>query len=96
MSETTPTALPALEGELTIQFAAAQHQKLLALLEDTTSGLSLDLSSIEACDSSGIQLLLAARKSLAERHVPFEIHAASTAVTDVLRTYGLQHLMAAA
>ena len=95
MPDTSPDQTPfKLEGELTIQFAAEHRLVFLAALEDATQGLSLDLSGIEACDSSGVQLLLALRRSLIERQQQLHLSAASTSVQQALTIYGLDSLMA--
>ncbi len=85
-----------LTGELTIQFAAEQRTGLLALLEDTAEALHLDLAAVEACDSAGVQLLLATRRSLHDRGHVLHLCALSTPVRQVLDTYGLQALYAPA
>jgi anti-sigma B factor antagonist len=93
MPEASPDQTPyRMDGELTIQFAAEHRLALLAVLEDTPHHLTLDLSGIEACDSSGVQLLLALRRSLNERQQQLQISAASTSVQQALSIYGLDFL----
>ena len=89
----TDSAAKRLEGELTIQFASEHRVTLLAMLEETPEDLCLDLSAIEACDSSGIQLLLATRRSLHDRQRELRIPAVSASVKQVLDIYGLQPLL---
>ena len=87
--QTTPDC--ALSGALTIQSAAEQHT---ALRDALAAGASvLDLSAVQACDTSGVQLLLAASRhakllgnSLALRH-------ASDPVREALQRYGLERLV---
>lgn len=82
-----------LAGDLTIQTAALLRERLLAAVDATPYELALDLGAVEACDSAGVQLLLAARHSLAQQGHHLRIVAASTPVTDALRVYGLQSLL---
>lgn len=91
---TSPCLDPkALAGELSIQFAAEHRGTLLAMLEDAAEDLHLDLSGIDTCDSSGVQLLLALRRSLADRQRALVLLQPSAAVRQVLDTFGLQALM---
>jgi anti-anti-sigma factor len=86
-----PTTL-ALGAELTIAAAAEQHQQLLHALADAAGDateLALDLGHVEACDSAGVQLLLAARASAAARGVRVRLAAASAPVRQALATFGL-------
>ena len=52
-----------LSGELTIQNAAAQCQQMREWIDSGV--LAIDLSGVESCDSSGVQILVAARRSAA-------------------------------
>jgi anti-anti-sigma factor len=79
-----------LDGELTIQQATAQQQALLeAVAACATHALMLDLSRIEACDSAGVQLLLATRLSLAQHGGTLQLDPVSAPVRAALHTYGL-------
>ena len=98
---TAPTAaMPAagpvlhLGAEMTIAHAAAHRDSLVDALAAAPGGLQLDLSGVSDVDSSGVQLLLAARRSLAERGQPLQIVAASAAVQDALQLFGLAELLA--
>jgi anti-sigma B factor antagonist len=88
----TPADPWRLEGELTIAAIAEQRLHLLAAVEQTHERLALDLGDVEACDSAGVQLLMAAHQSLALRGAELVVTACSPAVREVLRTYGLQSL----
>jgi anti-anti-sigma factor len=83
----------ALHGALTIAHGAAQRELLLEAIRPPGAELVLDLSAVEAFDSAGVQLLLATRRSLAERGDALRIVAASPAVNDALAHFGLQHLL---
>lgn len=79
-------AQAALAGSLTIPYAAEKHAELRALAE---AGLErLDLSAIEACDASGVQLLLALRRSLRAAGRALRIEPASDAVAEAMRRCG--------
>lgn len=81
-----------LAGELTIAQAATQREALLAALAGCDAVLTLELSGVEAFDSSGVQLLLAARRSIAERGGTLGLQACSPPVMEALRVYGLHDL----
>ncbi len=65
-----------------------------ALPADCTA-LRLDLSAVHDFDSSGVQLLLATRRSLAARGSALQLVAPTAAVHDALRLFGLGTLLAA-
>jgi len=76
-------------GEFTIAAAATQREVLLQALADDAPELRLDLSQVEACDSAGVQLLLALERSARERGRPLRITDPSEPVRQALATYGL-------
>jgi anti-anti-sigma factor len=88
-------AAPALElgPDLTIAQAAGWHETLTHALASQPGDLALDLAGVTDFDSSGVQLLLATRRSLAERGHTLHVVAASTAVRDALATFGLHDLL---
>jgi anti-anti-sigma factor len=95
----TPAAAPTclvLGPEMTIAHAAGWHAALAAGLQAAPATLTLDLAGVTDFDSSGVQLLLATRRSLAERGDALHIVAASPAVSDALATFGLQDLLGTA
>lgn len=87
-----PAEALALDGELTIVQAAAVRERLLEWLPQADG--RLDLSGISACDSAGIQLLLAVSRSLRESGRTLQILQPSTAVVESLQRYGLDALRA--
>lgn len=91
-----PSAPQRLEGALTIVACQDQREALLALVHASEAGLVLDLSAVSACDSAGLQLLLAARKTLAARGAVLSLQAASPVVVEALMTYGLEALLSSA
>lgn len=82
------TAL-SLDPEVTIAFAAATREQLLESLRTHSGNLTLDMSAVTDFDSSGVQLLLAARRSLQERGDALVLQAPSVSVSDALLTFGL-------
>jgi anti-anti-sigma factor len=87
----TPNLL-AFGPEMTIAFAAATRRKLIETLS-CVGPLTLDLSGVSDFDSSGVQLLLATRRSLAERGDALTLHAPSAPVREALATFGLGDLL---
>lgn len=83
----------ALGNEVTIAQAAAQRETLLAELAKAPRVLRLDLGAVNEFDSAGIQLLLAARHSLAQAGARLQIMAASPAVRRSLELFGLAALL---
>lgn len=59
-------------GALTVQTAESWRTRLLEQL-DAQRGLTLDLAGVAACDTIGVQLLCAARKSAIEAAQPFAL-----------------------
>jgi anti-anti-sigma factor len=83
----------ALGPELTIAFAAATRDTLAAALQTGHGDLALDLGGVTDFDSSGVQLLLATRRSLLERGDMLQVVATSATVNDALATFGLHDLL---
>ena len=92
---TPASAVPALHPgpEMTIAHAAALREVLADAVTAAPADLALDLTAVHEFDSSGVQLLLATRRSLAERGHALHVVAASTAVRDALSLFGLQSLL---
>lgn len=86
MSSREVTAL-VLEGELSIRTAAQVHEQLQRAWAEGQH--MLDLSQVEAADSAGIQLLVAANKTLLAEGRRLQICGASAPVRDLLALYGL-------
>ena len=91
----TTTAPLVLGPEMTIAYAAAARDTLVAALVASEDGdLLLDLSGVTDFDSSGVQLLLSARLSQHSRGHQLRLVASSPAVRDALLTFGLADLLA--
>jgi anti-anti-sigma factor len=81
--------------EMTIAHAGACHAAVAEALLSAPAALALDLGGVTDFDSSGVQLLLATQRSLAERGDALHIVAASPAVVDALAIFGLRDLLGA-
>jgi anti-sigma B factor antagonist len=76
-----------IDGELTIYRAAELRATLQAALQaaqTTGSDLALNLAGVSEMDSAGVQLLLAAQKSLQARSRHLHLDTPSEAVLEVL------------
>ncbi|MDE2372254.1 MAG: STAS domain-containing protein [Burkholderiales bacterium] len=82
--------------EVTIAHAGAWHEALAGALAQRGGDLALDLEGVTDFDSSGVQLLLATRRSLVERGDALVVHRASAAVRDALTRFGLAEMLPAA
>lgn len=79
--------------EMTIVQAAQHREALVDAVAAAPGDLQLDLAAVSEFDSSGVQLLLSARRSLAARGHALQIVAASSAVRDALNLFGLGALL---
>ncbi len=95
MSDLADTGTPPLRlgAEMTIAFAAGHRETLADAVAAAPAGLRLDLGGVHDFDSSGVQLLLSARRSLAARGQALHIVAASAAVREALALFGLGDLL---
>lgn len=81
----------ALGPEMTIAQAATCRDTLVDALCASAGDLTLDLSAVTDIDSAGVQLLLATRRSVAERGAVLTLSGASGPVADALAVFGLDH-----
>jgi anti-sigma B factor antagonist len=81
------TSTACLAGEWTIH-AIAQHREAMLLLVNGGQ-YEFDASGITDMDSAGLQLLMAAQRSIAKQGHELRLMDASSAVKDVLKAYGL-------
>ncbi len=79
--------LAVLSGAMTIAQASQWLEPLRAALSAGAS--RLDLDAVSECDSAGVQLLLAARRSAAMQGQVLGEQRASQSVRDCLSRYGL-------
>jgi len=77
-----------LAGELSIYEAERLRQTLAEALE-TASNLTLDLSEVEKCDASAIQILYSARITADQSSKFIEIREASRPVLETCEALGL-------
>jgi anti-sigma B factor antagonist len=76
-----------LTGEWTIHAIAQHRETLMAMVLDGQH--AFDASGITEMDTAGLQLLLAAQRSVALQGHELSLEPASSVVRDVLKTYGL-------
>lgn len=88
------------DPEMTIVQAAGYRMSWLETLAASAAAdgtaLRLDLGGVTDFDSSGVQLLVALRRSLADQGRGLVVTRASAAVSDALATFGLGGLISAA
>jgi anti-sigma B factor antagonist len=89
MNTTTITLGP----ELTIPFAAAVRDTLFDAVRTSSGDLAVDLGAVTDMDSAGVQLLLSASRSLAERGDALQLQTPSACVREALSVFGLNALL---
>ena len=90
MSESTTVRL---SGDMGIQAVAQQCETLRAVLAGAPGDVILDLSQVQAWDSAGVQLLVAAHRTLSERGHALQVTDAGPATVEVLSALGLDALL---
>lgn len=83
-----PDGTLGISGTLDIYAADELRSQLIQSL-DSSKGLSIDLSGVDGCDVTAIQLLCAARKSATEASKPFQVTATSSAFDETRSSLGL-------
>jgi anti-sigma B factor antagonist len=79
-----------LAGEIDLYTAPRLHGELVAILSgDEPVQVVVDMSGIEFCDSTGMNVLLAAQRRAREQGGELELAAPRPAVRKVLRVTGL-------
>lgn len=76
-------------GELDLYTAPRLQAALAGLLREQVDRVVVDLSGVEFCDSTGMNVLLAAMKRLKEQGGTFELAAPRPAVKRILQVTGL-------
>jgi anti-anti-sigma regulatory factor len=79
----------AIGPDVTVAYAADTHGQLMAALPAMVGNPRLDLSAVTDFDSSGVQLLMALRASLADKGQTLQLVAPSAVVRNALDTFGL-------
>ena len=77
-------------GELDMYTAPRLKEVVIAALNGETKSLALDLSGVEFLDSSGLQVLMSARKRTAERGGDVYVLGVKEQVRRVFNLLGLQ------
>lgn len=80
-----------IRNDLSIYTAKTLREALLDCL-DTPGDLEIDLSEVSDCDAAGLQLLWAVRKSALHRKKSFRIVAAPAAISEVIKTAGMNQV----
>jgi len=73
----------AIAGDFTIVNAAAVREQLLAAV-DSTEDIEVDLSDVTEIDSAGLQLMIAAKRHVADKKKSLRFIGHSAAVLDAL------------
>ncbi len=81
-------AIVKFDGGLTVYEAAAIREELVECL-DAHAGLTLDLTGVNECDVTGVQLLLSAGLTARAENKSFAIQGANTGVNDIIKGLGL-------
>lgn len=76
-------------GELDLYTAPRLQAALAALLREEIDRIVVDMSGVEFCDSTGMNVLLAAMKRLREQGGALELAAPRPAVKRILQVTGL-------
>lgn len=82
-------AVVTVSGELDLYTAPRLQSALTALLREHVTRVVVDLSGVEFCDSTGINVLLSAMKRIKEIGGTFELAAPRPAVNRILQVTGL-------
>ncbi len=76
------------DGGLTVYEAAAIRDELVECL-DAYAGLTLDVTDVNECDVTGVQLLLSTGLTAGAEKKSFAIIGANAVMTDIIRGLGL-------
>ncbi|WP_018654332.1 STAS domain-containing protein [Actinomadura flavalba] len=76
-------------GELDLYTAPRLQAALASLLRDEADHIVVDLSGVEFCDSTGMNVLLSAMKRVQGKGGSFELAAPRTSVRRILQVTGL-------
>ncbi|GGM70573.1 anti-sigma-B factor antagonist [Thermopolyspora flexuosa] len=86
---TAGNAVMTIVGEIDLYTAPRLQAEFARLLEDGPSRVVIDMSGVEFCDSTGMNVLLSALKRLRERGGGLEVAAPRPAVRKILQVTGL-------
>lgn len=77
-------------GEIDLYTAPTLQAELMAALGASPASLIVDMSGVEFCDSTGINVLLAAHRHARERGGELQLARPGTATRRVLQVTGLE------
>ncbi len=77
-------------GEIDLYTAPGLQTELMAALGDGEAKLIVDMSGVEFCDSTGINVLLAAHRFAREHGGEFQLAGPRSATRKVLQVTGLE------
>lgn len=83
------SVIVAIEGELDIATAADLQEHIRATIEDHGPWLILDLSTLDFMDSSGLNVIINAYRTVREQNGSLSLAALNERVTKVVRLVGL-------
>lgn len=78
-------------GEIDLYTAPRLHSELSAVIASAApaSKVTVDMSRVDFCDSTGMNVLLTSLRQANEREIGFELAAPRTAVKKILQVTGL-------
>ncbi|TMR99424.1 STAS domain-containing protein [Nonomuraea basaltis] len=82
-------ALVAVTGEIDLYTAPRLQSEFTRLLQDGPSRVVIDMSAVDFCDSTGMNVLLSALKRMKEQGGSLEVAAPRPAVRKILQVTGL-------
>jgi anti-sigma B factor antagonist len=82
-------ALVAIAGEIDLYTAPHLQSEFTRLLQDGPSRVVIDMSGVDFCDSTGMNVLLSALKRMKERGGSLHVAAPRPAVRKILQVTGL-------
>lgn len=80
-------------GRLDSQTAEHHQQQLLSILDDSITGIALDLSAVTHLSTAGIRVLLMVGRAAQAKGVPFVLHSLPPAVIEIVRITGLAEVL---
>jgi anti-sigma B factor antagonist len=89
MSQADHTVI-SVAGEIDLYTAPKLQSELMAALHEDPARLIVDMSAVEFCDSTGINVLLAAHRFARERGGELQLAGPGSATRKVLQVTGLE------
>lgn len=76
-------------GELDVYTAPRLHQRLVGLIAEGNSGVTVDLAELDFIDSTGLSVLLSALKRLRQREGELRLRSPTSSTYKLLEMTGL-------